>query len=157
MYKIKLYRSYDFFNKENVLSDNEVFFLSKIKVSEFYEEFLEVMKEIDNAELLDKKTGMIKTPFGVCSKDYLSTGCKTVLNLIYLYRHKEEYQWVEAIDATECGINAISIIIDFLEKTEYDMNIILRHGDGLCNCKKSHYIIDNKIEVEEIGLEWLID
>lgn len=30
------------------------------------------------------------------------------------------------------------------------MNIILRHGNGLCNCKKSHYIID-KNNVNEIG------
>ena len=44
---------------------------------------------------------MFETPYGVCSKDYLSTGCKTVLNLIYIYRHRDEYGFVDAINATE--------------------------------------------------------
>lgn len=153
---IRLYRSLDFFDKKNVLYDNEAFFLAIVNVDEFYGEFLDIIGKIDHAELLDMNTGMIRTPFGVCSKDYLSNGCKTVLNLVYLYRHRDKYTWVEALNATECGINAINVLIEFLDKTGYDIGIIIEHGDGMYDCKKSHYMVDNKIETEEIGLEWLV-
>lgn len=153
---IRLYRDLRFFNRDDVLFDNEAFFENTIEVSEFYGDFLKVMSIIDHAELLDIKTGMIKTPFGICSKDYLSTGCKTVLNLIYMYRHKDKYDWVKAINATECGINAINEVIIFLEKTGYDIGIVIEHGEDMFLCKESDYLIDDKLHVNKIGLEWFI-
>lgn len=153
---IRLYRDLSFFDKEDVLYDNESFFKTTVEVSEFHDEFLEILNVIDNAKLLDINTGMIQTPFGVCSKDYLSTGCKTVLNLIYLYRHKGDYAWVKAINATECGVNAINEIVRFLEKTGYNIGIVIEHGDDMFLCKKSDYLIDNRVRTEDIGLDWLI-
>ncbi len=48
------------------------------------EEAAQIVKSIDNAELLDENTGLIKTPFGLASVNNLSTGCKTTLNVAFI-------------------------------------------------------------------------
>ena len=40
---IRLYRSMKFFSMDNILYDNEEFFLSTVNVGEFYGEFLDVI------------------------------------------------------------------------------------------------------------------
>lgn len=65
------------------------------------------MLDIDNAKLIDKRTGKIETPYGITDIKDLSTGCKTVLNYIFMVENPEMYSIVKAINATECGWNAL--------------------------------------------------
>lgn len=151
---IKLYRDLKFFDKDNVLYDNDGFFDTQVSVKEMYGDFLDVMKRIDHAKLLDMKTGTIKTPYGTCNREYLSSGCKTVLNAIYLYRHKERYQNKKAIYATECGANALEVLFEYVEKYNFDINIILEHCDNLMTCKERDYVIDGKLKSKSLAFYW---
>lgn len=69
---IKLYRNLNFFDKTNVLYDNDGFFDTQVSVKEIYGDFLDVMSRIDHAKLLDMKTGTIKTLYGTCNEERLS-------------------------------------------------------------------------------------
>ena len=82
---VYLYKSIEDINgKSQILMDNEAFFKTRITAKEFGKLENEVMFNIDRVQLLDKNIGTIKTPSGICSTENLSTGCKTVINTIFL-------------------------------------------------------------------------
>lgn len=86
---VKVYNSVDFFDEKEILFDSEAFFDGAVSARNFDEDNLNAMKRIDKAVLLDKDTGAIKTPFGICRLEDLSTGCKTVLSLIEIIKNKK--------------------------------------------------------------------
>ena len=151
---VKLFRSMKFFDDKDILYDNEIFFDTQVNMSEMYGDFLDIMMLIDNAKLIDKKLGTIETPYGICNRDCLSTGCKTALNIIFLDRHREEYKNKKAVNVTECGANALEVIFDYADKYNMNLSFILEHCDDLFECKERNYLIDNKIEVKSLGFYW---
>lgn len=115
---VKIYTSLEYFKKKEIIYDNEGFFNLRMCGNKLSNRALDKMLKVDNAKLIDIGLSTIKTPFGVCDLKCLSTGCKTVINAIYVLEHKNEFEHIKAINATECGYNAISVIIDFLEKKQ---------------------------------------
>jgi len=139
---------------EDVLYDNDSFFDNSVGIESLSQDSEYTMKLIDNATLRDKKTGTIVTPYGTCSVKSLSTGCKTVLNCIYLNENKEELReenlYFKAINATECGWNALEVLFDYVDKKEVDINIIVEHRDGLWRCSKRDYVVNNKHMIRDL-------
>lgn len=141
---IRLYTSRKYFKLEELIIDNESFFSNNVAPITLDELSLEVIGNIDKASMLDKRIGTIQTPYGITSVDSLSTGCKTVLNYLFLVNNKIEYDSIKAIDATECGWNAIEELFRMIETTKYDLGIIIEHNNKLYRCSDREYLVDNK-------------
>lgn len=148
---IKLYTSTDFFKPEEIIIDNESFF-NNIDISSFTARSIDVMKKIDQAELLDKNTGKIETPFGITSIMDLSTGCKTVLNMIYHHENPQDFPTIRAINATECGWNAIEALLTEIDEHCIDISIVIEHDDDLYKCSNRDYMINDKYPIQSLAL-----
>lgn len=147
---IRLYRDASKFKAEGILSDNESFFLDNVPANSLGKDSLRVMESIDHAKLLDANIGTIVTPYGLTSIDNLSTGCKTVLNCIFIHGHNKEYDFIKAVNATGCGWNALEELFKLIERCEYDMGIILEHRNKLLNCSDREYLVDDRDVIETL-------
>ncbi len=141
---IKLYTSLDYFNKDNILFDNEAFFKEMISSKELADDELNILWEIDKAKIVNNKIDKIETPYGICSLKDISTGCKTAINIMFIMKHKEQFHKLEAINATECGVNALESIFQIVDKYNYDINIIVEHDDDIWECSKREYLINGE-------------
>ena len=140
---IRLYRDKAKFDRESILLDNESFFMNNVSAKWLGDASLRVMNKIDGASLLDANTGTIQTPYGVTDINNLSTGCKTVLNYIFIKENRERYKDVLAIDATECGWNSLEELFRAIEEGGYDIGVILEHRNKLLKCSKRTYKVDD--------------
>lgn len=125
--------------------DNEALFRSHTLKESITKEDEEVMKKIDNAEIIevsrenkDSKDLLIKTPYGVTTIENLSTGCKTVLNFLHLKDNNI------ILDITECGWNALEELFKYYEDKKSSIILILRHKNYTYNCSKRQYIVNGK-------------
>lgn len=133
------------FRPGEIIMDNNQFFDNNVIISCLESEELTAMKMIDQAELVDKKTGNINTPYGSTDISNLSLGCKTVINYIWTHKHPEKFEDLKAIWATEAGYNALEVLFEFLEIFRDEKTIIvIEHDDGLYQCKDRAYRIDNQ-------------
>ena len=147
---VRIWTLKDKLSLNEVLVNNESFFNINISSKEFNYTDIEIIKNIDNAELIDKNTGEIRTPYGLTSIRNLSTGCKTVLNFIYINSTRNKYEQIKAIDVTECGWNALEELFSLYEKINSDTILILRHQNGLFNCKERKYLINDEFEITDL-------
>ena len=130
--------------QQTTIGDVESFFDYKISAETLDDYDIEIMKKVDNAKLIDKKLGTIKTPFGVTDITHLSTGCKTVLCYSYLFK---EGQKDIIIDVTECGYNALDVLFEYVDRMKDDKSVfLLRHKQGLTKCKDRDYKINGTPE-----------
>ena len=148
---INIYKSGTNFKGDEIILDNESFFNNNVSARSLTDMSLTVMNEIDKAVLLDKKSGKIETPYGITGIRDLSTGCKTVLNYIFIKENTEKYPNVKAIDGTECGWNALDKLFDIIEK-EHDSKIIivLQHDNDLYKCQDRKYCIDGITQIDTL-------
>lgn len=135
-------------NIKYYLDDCEAFFDAKVSSKEFTDKDLDIIKKIDNAVLLDKDIGTVRTPFGVASIENLSSGCKTVLVLQYLIRNSNDYSGKILLDVTACGYNALDILFNLVSSAHIDIVLLLRHDNGLCRCSSHNYVVDGIEETE---------
>lgn len=132
-------------NKENVLKDFESFFEKYVLARDFELLDLSVLYDIDRAILIDKKTGTIKTKFGITDILHLSTGCKIVLSYLFIERNKKEFKNI-VLDITECGSNALEVLFTCVDKLQdKDTVFLLRHSNQLLDCKERDYNVNEKI------------
>jgi hypothetical protein len=132
-------------NKENVLKDFESFFEKYVLARDFEPLDLSVLYDIDRAILIDKKTGTIKTKFGITDILHLSTGCKIVLSYLFIERNKKEFKNI-VLDITECGSNALEVLFSCVDKLQdKDTVFLLRHSNQLLDCKERDYNVNEKI------------
>lgn len=139
------------YNYNEVLINNESFFNNNITSREFTQDEIDVIKKIDNAELLDRNTGEIKTPYGLTNIRNLSTGCKTIINFIYINSKRNKYDKIKAIEVTECGWNALEELFIQYEKLSSKIELILRHQNDLYNCTERKYLIDDEYEITDLA------
>lgn len=134
---IKVYNKIEgFFELDEILIDTDRFFDISVPSMEIDDVGEKVMNRIDRARFIDKKLGTIETPYGITSYQNLSTGCKSVLDYIYISKHPVRYKEVKAIDFTECGWNALDCLFDIITDGLNDkLGIIIRHDDELYKCK----------------------
>ncbi|MEH2928733.1 DUF4869 domain-containing protein [Candidatus Ventrimonas sp. KK005] len=147
---VKLYRSLSYFSMENILYDNEGFFNNNINGKRLSNLSKEAMQKVDKSELIDINLSTIKTPYGICNIKCLSTGCKTVLNTIYIMEHKEEYEYIKAVNATECGWNALEVLFDIVDRNDYNIGLIIEHMNELFNCNERRYLINGEKEIRNL-------
>lgn len=148
---IKIYTSNRFFEDREIIIDNESFFNNNIRPKQLSKTSLEVMWRIDKAKLIDTRTGKIETPYGICSIRDLSTGCKTVLNCIYIIEHKDKYPNAKAIELTECGWNAIEEVFQYFEDNKIEhIGLVIEHDNFLFKCKDRDYLVDNKRHIKSM-------
>lgn len=146
---INLYRDLSFFGENEVLDDPEMFFINRISASDLSPDSLRMLKIIDNATLLDIKSSKVETPFGICSIDDISTGCKVAVCVVYLNEHRKDFEAIKAVYATEAGVNALDCIFDYLEKTKFDIPIITEQED-IFDCKDRIYRVDGGLTVDSL-------
>lgn len=145
---INIYTDYDKYDTQAVILDNDAYFDENVVANTFGELEKNIIKKIDNAEVIDFNTGAIKTPRGIGALEDLSTGCKTVLNYIYLQKHN--IFTIKAIDASQCGTNALEELFSTMEIVEYPIDIVLRHKDELFKCGERDYKINNRREIKNL-------
>ena len=89
---------------------NDIFF-NKYTVEKLDDTAAEIIKTIDDSEMLSKY--MIKSKFNgtALNIDRLSTGCKTTLNIIY--------NPDKVFDICECGDNALDVIYSLPQGNVY--------------------------------------
>jgi len=80
---------------------NDIYF-NKFTVSLIDDKAAEIISKIDNSVMLSNYTISSKFDGGVLNIDKLSTGCKTVLNVLY--------NPDKIFDIRECGDNAIDVL-----------------------------------------------
>ena len=80
---------------------NDIYF-NKFTVSMIDDKAAEIISKIDNSVMLSNYTISSKFDGGVLNIDKLSTGCKTVLNVLY--------NPDKIFDIRECGDNAIDVL-----------------------------------------------
>lgn len=136
----------DFDNKYTYnFDDCESLFIAKIHSNQFGDDDIFAMRSIDHAELLDKNTGTIKTPFGVTGIENLSMGCKTVLVYLYIQRNKELFPDRVKIDVTGCGSNALSVLFDLMDKYDnHGIALFLNHNNDLYKCGYHDFIYNGR-------------
>lgn len=133
------------FQPGEIIMDNNQFFDNNVIIGYLGVEELDAMKKIDGAELIDRKTGNINTPYGSTDISNLSLGCKTVINYLWTKKHPERFESLKAIWATEAGYNALEVLFEFMEEFQDEkMTVVIEHDDGLYECKDRAYRIDNQ-------------
>lgn len=94
---------------------NDNYFLQVIEDHEFIRNCAEYLMEIDEAKVVDYNLLKIETPFGICSIRELSTGLKTVMNVLYLKEKPVNQFYLVNID--ECGENILPYLFDLVNNT----------------------------------------
>lgn len=87
-------------NEEDYIKLNDAYFTFYTSNKKLSSLSIEMMKKIDNAVL--KSDGRIETPFGTTTLSNLSTGCKTIINII---ENPDKL-----VNVVECGSNVLNEI-----------------------------------------------
>jgi len=96
---------------------NDIFFNRKFRFEDLGEIDFGLIGKIDNAYRIPNLE-QFETPFGITDIYNLSTGCKTVLNVLH-FRDM-------IFDCTECGGNALAALFDLIDETA--IIIVLSHA-----------------------------
>lgn len=113
---IKVYTDKRLIDQTKYEEGNRTYFDYMYKVKNMTELDKEIMDKIDGAKYLGKSG--IETPYGITNIYDLSSGSKTVLNII---NNPDKI-----FDATDCGEDALDLLFDIIDGT--DIKIILRHS-----------------------------
>jgi hypothetical protein len=142
---VKLYTEYLL---GDVITDNEAFFDRFISAKSIDNVGRRYLKQIDGADIESDETGLITTPFGATILENISTGAKTVLNLLHLQKNNK----VIAIDVTECGANALDAVFELMEGYDGTVKVVLGHAET-SKCSSRKYCVNDKhIAYDGIGL-----
>ena len=130
--------------------DNESFFNNNVTAKNFTGDSIKIMMDIDKAKLIDMSTGKIETPYGICSIENLSSGCKTILNYYFIKQFPNLYPNIKAINAIECGSNALEELFRAIEQNGDSIEVLLQHDNKLYNCSDRMYCIDGIRTIESM-------
>lgn len=86
------------------IPSNDLFFDFNIYGTELTQKELDIIAEIDHAEVFDNFS-KISTPYGIGNLTDLSSGCKTAINIL---RFPEK-----RFSLNECGANAVHVILTY--------------------------------------------
>ena len=143
------------YSVKNTILDNESFF-TQVSLDEFGElqKYVDaVIWEIDKAKIVDTDKDIVVTPFGPCLSWKLSTGCKTVLNYMWVKAHTTEYSYIKAVYATEAGANALEVLFRVMDNlNDSDTEIILEHKNKLFSCSERDYLINDTRKIRNLIL-----
>ena len=121
---VRLYTSGKYFKDNEIIIDNDSFFNNNVSAKSLSENSIKVMEEVDHAKLLDQNIGKIETPYGITGIQDLSTGCKTILNCIFLQENQKVYPTV--------------------------IGIVLEHEDEIYECGNREYLINDSERITDL-------
>ena len=130
---------------DNIIERNDDFFNAWSIIKSLDKEDMDIIGLIDNATVIDEKSSSIQTKFGVTNYRSLSSGCKTVLNLLYIIKNN----LTVAVDVTECGQNALEVIFEIIDKFEKAIPIILRHN-SIIGCTRRNFTVNDEDIIDNI-------
>lgn len=112
----------------NSIVYTDSFFDDKVAVNqEFLRKYSRVINEIDSATpVFQKYKTNIDTPFGTAPITELSTGCKTVLNALFILQYKPGENWV--INSDESGDNAFCVLCRAAVNSELTLYTTVMHN-----------------------------
>ena len=93
-----------------LISFNDIYF-NKYTAQMLDEKAKNIIEIIDNSQMVDRYTIRSRFNDTILNTDKLSTGCKTVLNIIY--------NPDKVFDICECGDNALDVIYSLAEGNVY--------------------------------------
>lgn len=144
---IRIFTSQKLLGNRKVIDDPDSFFIARVSQNQFDENDEKVIEEIDGAKLIDRNFGTIKTPFGLTDINHLSSGCKTVLDYLFISRNKDEYKDC-VLNVTICGYNALEALFREMERlNDSDTILLLQHTDGLHMCSDRQYMINELSDI----------
>lgn len=132
------------YREDELIRDNESFFNNNVNAKTFSDSSVRIMMDIDKAKLIDASTGKVETPYGICGIENLSSGCKAVLNYLFIKRFPNLYPNIKAINAIECGSNALEELFRVIEQNGDTIEVLLQHNNNLYNCSDREYCIDGR-------------
>lgn len=121
----------------NYITETMSYFSLEVKPKDFNDTDRMIVKTIDNAVYLGNN--LFKTPFGIATKDQLSSGCITALVINYWIKNNMKNK---IIRVSSCGPNALQIIFDLVDNTDIaliqkptslgdlETNAIINYNDG---------------------------
>ena len=139
------------FTNKNLLGDVPIipsdgakgYFLFNVGAVGIKKDGVECIYRVDNAEFLPDSRDMLRTPFGITGVGNLSTGCHTVLNLLYVRDNKLNV----GVDVTGCGANALDLAFEYADGT--GIPLVLRYL-SVSQCKSRKFLVNGKHEVTDI-------
>ena len=144
---VKLYTNMKYVTGD-LITDNEAFFDRFISAKNIDIEDRKYLKQIDGATIIDAELGTITTPFGASILENISTGAKTVMNLLYLQKNNKPV----TLDITECGANALDAIFSLMDNYNGAVKVLLCHAET-SRCGNHDYCVnDEHIVHDAIGL-----
>ena len=140
---IRLYTSLtDVKNGKGTLINNDSYFNNKITASELDEQCEKWLLKIDEAVIIDRKLGSVKTPYGLTNIESLSTGLKTLINVYMCIKRGIKYN----VCITECGVNVLNELFKIANNTGMELLITsIEVGDLE---EDFEYLINGKIRVK---------
>lgn len=114
-----------------VFSNDEEFLRTKYDRG-FLERHRDTIYTLDRALLVNIRRLKIETPYGVASVDDLSTGCKTMLNILRLMEKGVKDEALVNVD--EAGNNVLRQILDLVAGTR--ISLYITHDTDCINGKR---------------------
>lgn len=126
-----------------IFSNDEEFLRTKY-AGGFLERHRDTIYTIDRALLVNIRRLKIETPYGVASVDDLSTGCKTMLNILRLMEEgvKEE----ALVNVDEAGNNVLQQILDLVAGTV--ISLYITHDTDCIDSKRRFLLNGREMEDE---------
>lgn len=136
---IKLYTSEKYFEAgKELIYLNDNLFDGTMYERTFTSEDIEVMLRIDRAEVIDMKLREIRTPYGLTNFSNLSTGCKTLINIMHA---KPEENFVISLNG--CSYEILDIIFNYMEEHQSTQALYITTAE-ISKCIDREFIVDNQ-------------
>lgn len=127
-----------------IISNDEAFLTTKYE-NGFLERHRDTIYAIDRAAVVNYSRLKIETPYGIASIDDLSTGCKTILNILRLMETGGKKEALVNVD--EAGNNVLKRILDLVAGTRISL-YITHDTDCIDNSRK--FILNGKEMLDEM-------
>ena len=132
----------------DIIQDNEAFFDRFISAKNIDKVGRRYLKQIDGANIENDETGLITTPLGSTILENISTGAKTVLNVLYLQKNNKDI----AVDVTECGANALDAVFELMDGYNGAVKVVLGHAETSKCGTREYCVNDRHIAYDGVGL-----
>lgn len=96
------------------IESNDLTFSRIEQNAAFLKKHKEIIKALDGATIVNPTAGKIETPYGVTDIGSLSTGLKTLLNILYCLEHTAQPY---LININECGENVLKYVFPVVAGT----------------------------------------
>ena len=105
---VNIYTKPEYWDKCTIKYNDE-WFARIIEDEAFQKKYAEVIYDIDKAKIIDYYSGTMETPFATTHIREMSTGLKTLLNILYLKERPNEKEQ-HLVFIGECGENVVDRI-----------------------------------------------